>query len=273
MANSLNVSIVTFNSDIGVLKQTVESLKVSCQKAQSIELLEQVHLHIIDNSENNIFFDHLKNTIKSLWAEVSEISICALDTNVGYGRAHNRIIRKFPGNFHLVLNPDVIMDEDSISQSILYLKKNPDVGLIAPFVENEKGQINYLCKRYPSILVLFLRGFFSSVKIPFFRKKIDHYEMRDKCRENKDVLISSGCFMFFRTHQLQRLGGFSDKFFVYFEDFDLTYRFSAMSKIAYVPGVKIVHHGGNAAGKGLRHIFLFSISAIKFFNRFGWKIY
>jgi len=273
MAAILNISIVTYNSNIDVLRQTIESLNVSCQQAEKNGLVGRYCLHILDNSENTIFFNTLKEFIAGLKNNYTNINLTASQSNLGYGRAHNQVIHNMPGDYHLVLNPDVIMDENTISQSIIYLHRNSDVGLIAPFVENEKGEINYLCKRYPSILVLLLRGFFSSIKIPFFRKKIDHYEKRDKCNENKDVLISSGCFMFFRTEQLQRLGGFSDKFFVYFEDFDLTYRFSAMSKIAYVPSVKIIHHGGNAAGKGLKHIFLFSISAIKFFNRFGWRLY
>ncbi len=100
-----------------------------------------------------------------------------------------------------------------------------------------------------------------------------HYEMRniDQQKDYKDVDIASGCFMFFRTKLIKNKFKFSEKFFLYFEDFDLTWQFSMVSKIAYVPSVKIIHYGGNAARKGFKHIYYFSRSSITFFNRFGWK--
>ncbi len=43
------------------------------------------------------------------------------------------------------------------------------------------------------------------------------------------------------------------------------------TRIAYVPAVKVVHHGGHAARKGLRHIGLFVRGAATFFRLHGWK--
>jgi len=67
------------------------------------------------------------------------------------------------------------------------------------------------------------------------------------------------------------IGGFADAFFLYFEDFDLSLRAAAAGRLAYVPSVRIVHHGGHAARKGLRHVFLFVGSAMTFFGRHGWR--
>jgi GT2 family glycosyltransferase len=80
--------------------------------------------------------------------------------------------------------------------------------------------------------------------------------------------------MFLRREAFDEIGGFSARFFLYFEDFDLSIRIrEAGWDIAYVPTAVITHHGGSASRKGLRHIFMFTSSAISFFNRHGWKMF
>jgi hypothetical protein len=77
--------------------------------------------------------------------------------------------------------------------------------------------------------------------------------------------------MFCRRAPIAEIGGFSESFFLYFEDFDLSLRAAACGELAWVPAVRITHHGGKAARKGWRHVGLFARSAITFFNRHGWK--
>ena len=84
--------------------------------------------------------------------------------------------------------------------------------------------------------------------------------------------IVSGCFMLFRSDVLQQLAGFDPQFFLYFEDTDLSFRASSITHVAYVPSVKIIHHGGNVSKKGIKHILFFCHSMVKFFNKYGWKI-
>ena len=88
----------------------------------------------------------------------------------------------------------------------------------------------------------------------------------------RDVPIASGCFMFARRDVLAEIGGFSPEYFLYFEDYDLSLRLRRRSEIAYVSRVRIVHHGGEAARKGYRHVRLFFASALRFFRTHGWKI-
>jgi len=86
-----------------------------------------------------------------------------------------------------------------------------------------------------------------------------------------DPPIVSGCFMMFRTSVLKQLAGFDPRYFLYFEDYDLSLRTHAVARVAYVPNVRVLHHGGGASRKGSSHIRMFISSAFKFFNRFGWK--
>jgi GT2 family glycosyltransferase len=69
---------------------------------------------------------------------------------------------------------------------------------------------------------------------------------------------------------LDAVEGFDPRYFLYFEDFDLSLRLSKVAPIAYVPAVRIVHHGGHAAAKGFAHIRWFATSARRFFSMHGW---
>lgn len=86
-----------------------------------------------------------------------------------------------------------------------------------------------------------------------------------------DPPIVSGCFMLFRTEPLKALKGFDPRYFLYFEDYDLSLRTAKLARIAYVPAVRVIHHGGGASRKGMAHVRMFVASAFKFYNRFGWK--
>ena len=157
--------------------------------------------------------------------------------------------------------------------AITFMNEHPDCGLVTPTVLSGAGERQFLCKRYPSILVLGLRGFAPDWLKAHFTAPLAHYEMRDRIADELvwDPPIVSGCFMFFRTAVLRELGGFDPRYFLYFEDFDISLRAAKLARIAYLPTVRITHHGGHAARKGFLHLKFFGASAFKFFNRHGWR--
>lgn len=109
-----------------------------------------------------------------------------------------------------------------------------------------------------------------------FCNRLAHYEMRDVINDHDivwDPPIVSGCFMLFRTEVLKKLGGFDPRYFLYFEDYDLSLRTHDVARVAYVPSVRVIHHGGGASRKGFAHIRMFAASAFKFYNRFGWRLW
>ena len=105
-----------------------------------------------------------------------------------------------------------------------------------------------------------------------FQDSLRSYEYRDQesCDE-WDVECASGCFMFARTTALKSINGFDERYFLYFEDFDLTMRLKLLGRIKQVSRVQIIHNGGAAAKKGWRHLLYFAASCIRFFNSHGWK--
>ena len=100
------------------------------------------------------------------------------------------------------------------------------------------------------------------------------YEYRDLPTNDiiESVELISGCCILARAKALQQCGGFDEKFFLYFEDFDLSLRMSEFGRLDYYPNMKIIHYAGNAASKGIQHIFYFLKSAARFYKKHGLRL-
>jgi hypothetical protein len=179
-------------------------------------------------------------------------------------------------DYHLVLNPDAEPAPDALTNAIRWLDAHPEVGALAPTVKDDAGNPLYLCKRYPAIFDLMLRGFAPRFVQRLFERRLARYEMRDIVdadppRDAIGVPVMSGAFLIIRRDMIDRTGGFDPRFFLYFEDFDWSMRLGLVTRNAFVPSVCIVHHGGAAASKGLRHIGWFLASGVRFYSKHGWK--
>jgi len=234
--------------------------------------LTEARLIVVDNGPDLNERESIRQIIESAKLPMT-VQILSGHGNVGYGAGHNLALWQSQADWHLILNPDVLMEEDTLSAGLEFLTTHPEAGLIAPAVWNQAGQRQYLCKRYPTVLDLALRGF-APVKLRrHFKTRLDRYELHDldPAVVQWDPPIASGCFMLCQRAVLQQIGGFQPDYFLYFEDFDLSLRLAKVTRLVYVPTVRIVHLGGHAARKGLRHIAWFIRAAALFFHRHGWR--
>ncbi len=271
---SLSVGVVVYHSDPRLLSETLASLGAAVARAREGGELGEVAVTVVDNGSLDPKAVDLVVASALPPDQEIEVAIRRGHGNVGYGRGHNIAIAPSTKTFHLILNPDAVLEPAALAESIHFLQANPEVGLLAPDVRGSAGERQYLCRRYPSVLVFLLRGFAPPWIKGRFTGLLDRYELRDRMDAEvvRDVPIASGCFMFVRRDVLAAVGGFSPDYFLYFEDYDLSMRIRRTSQIAYVSRVRIVHHGGEAAKKGKTHVRLFLGSALRFFRTHGWKI-
>lgn len=266
----LSVSIVVYRPALAELTGTLASLGSSCEALRTRCPVLPVTLYIVDNGD----LPELRVELDALRANCIETTILTGHGNVGYGRGHNLAIERAASRYHLVLNPDIDLDREALLRAADFFEAHPEVGLLTPWIGDEHGHQQFLCRRYPTLLDLFARGFLPGSIRRFFTRRLDRYEMRDLIND-RDVVwdppIVSGCFMLFRTSVLKKLAGFDARYFLYFEDYDLSLRTHDVARVAYAPTVRVLHHGGGAARKGSAHIKMFMASAYKFFSRFGWK--
>ncbi|KVE42481.1 glycosyl transferase [Burkholderia sp. BDU5] len=269
--DGLSVSVVTYFPNEALLARTFVSLGVASNRLREVRPELAVSLSVVDNGG---WSSSLSADLAALGNGGIECNLISGHGNVGYARGHNLAIERGRSRYHLVLNPDIDLEPGALARALDFLDGHPDVGLLSPRIGDDEGKLQYLCRRYPALLDLFVRGFLPNALRKLFARRLAHYEMRDRINETDivwDPPIVSGCFMLFRTEPLKRLKGFDPRYFLYFEDYDLSLRTRELTRVAYVPTVRVLHHGGGAARKGFVHIRMFVASAFKFYNRFGWK--
>ncbi|WP_202945298.1 glycosyltransferase family 2 protein [Hahella chejuensis] len=267
-SSNLTVSCVVFDSDYDLLGRCLTSLSDS-----SLQLGIQVRVIVVNNSESCDL--KLKSFLAKLESKFSfSLELISRHGNVGYAKGNNLAFDRINSTYHLILNPDVILAPDTLTRGLALLDADSSLSLVSPAsFDYLCGPIQYLCKRYPSFLVLFLRFIKSPWLNARFSRALSEYEYRQETDSGVSFSpeIVSGCFMLCRTSALKKVGGFDERFFLYFEDFDLSLRMGKVGKVVYLPEMKIQHYGGGAGRKGWKHVRMFIVSAAKFFHKHGLK--
>ncbi len=251
-----SASIVVYNNSPQLLRAAVESFFHCSLKT---------HLCVVDNSPQ----PHLKSTLDGL-----PLDYHFYGSNVGYGKAHNWSIEHGKeSRFHLIMNPDIVITPGTMERLIEFMDKNPGVGIASPRVINENGTGQFLNKRYPNVLDLFARRFLPYTFSHLLKRRMDRYEMRDVGYEAIcDVEVASGAFMLCRTEVLKALAGFDPRYFLYFEDFDLSRKFQQRGyRTVYYPDATVIHFWERAAHKNIRMTLIFIANMYRYFNKWGWK--
>ncbi|MDO9318161.1 MAG: glycosyltransferase [Gammaproteobacteria bacterium] len=271
---TLSVSVVIYKTDSAILLSGLRSLLGAIAVAVAAGELQSARVDIINNADADPVLSAMVGQLAAEAAAQSvEVRLLEGHGNVGYGRGHNLSISAANTDYHLILNPDVTLAQDALGLGLHYMMQNPAVAALSPAVRDGEGHKQYVCKRFPSVLDFLLRGFAPAVVKRAFNKRLANYEMRELSEQEPStgIPIISGCFMLFRTSVLRSVGGFDARYFLYFEDFDLSLRVHGKGALAYLPAMHITHLGGDSASKGLRHIGMFVRSGILFYNTHGWR--
>ncbi len=266
----LAISVVLFHSDLDQFDRLLASLS----DALLATPLSVVPVICVDNSMNPDYALRGR-AICDRRQGVGGLAIDWVSTavNGGYGAGHNIALSRVNSRYHLLLNPDVELDKSAISEALRLLDSDPGVALLAPVGFSSHGEPEYLAKAYPSVWVLALRAFAPRWFKRLNMKRLDRYEMRQRADADnlRAIVLASGCCMWVRRGALDQVGGFDESYFLYFEDYDLSMKLAQQGNLLESQAVRIVHHGGDAARKGWRHIGWFIAGAVRFFRRWGWR--
>jgi len=268
----ISISIVIHKPDISVLEKVFIQLKKAIDHVNN-KYPSIFDIYIIDNSVDNPNENKSHSLLNVIFSN-SENIICHFikpKKNIGYGAGNNLAIQQVISDYHLVLNPDVFVEEDTLLQAIKYMDKHSEIGLLTPAVFGENGKRHYLCKNNPTLFDLYLRSFAPNFIKKKFRLRMMNFEMRykDYGHEILDIPAPTGCFMFFRTSVLKKLEGFDEKFFMYFEDSDIGRRILKISHSAYVPKVKIIHKWARGSHNNLKLKLVTICSALIYWRKWG----
>lgn len=232
----LSIIIVSFNTE-EVLQSCLDAIKNSTGFGPSWEIV------VIDNASTD-------NTIKMLRDNFPGIQLISLKENVGFAAANNRGVSQTSSDYTLFLNPDAVVEKDSIKTILEYMEFHQDVGIATSKLVLPDGSLDDACHRgFPTPWNSFcyfsgLSKIFPNLKL--FTGYTLGYLPKDTAHEVDSV---SGAFMMVRRKAGEQIGWWDEDYFWYGDDLDFCYRAKHKSwKIMYIPQVEIFHYKGVSSG-------------------------
>lgn len=229
----LSIIIVNYN-----VKEFLQNLIHSLQKAVSQINYE---IFVVDNASDD-------GSVEFIREKFPQIKLIANQVNLGFSKANNLALKLAKGKFILLINPDTIVSEDTISKLIEFFNSHHDAGMAGCKILNPDGTLQLACRRsFPGPWTSFckvtgLSSLFPKSKL-FAKYNLTYLD------ENStyEVDAISGSFMMMRHEVYEKTGGFDEQFFMYGEDLDLCYRIQKNGyKVYYYPGTQIIHYKGES---------------------------
>lgn len=197
-----------------------------------------------------------------------KIEIIRVAENAGFGAGHNQVFSRYKGTsgYFLICNPDIDFKNGEVNKLYQFCVQD-DIDLAVPKIVYPDGRLQYGCKTLPSPYELFMRRFISR----FTKSLNQNYELHAADYSKPFFAPSlSGCFMLVSNRAISDVGYFDTRFFLYLEDVDLSRRISQRHKVSYCPDSVVVHESQRRSYIDKRFLFYHIISAIKYFNKWGW---
>ncbi|HHX07906.1 MAG TPA: glycosyltransferase family 2 protein [Chloroflexi bacterium] len=190
-------------------------------------------------------------TVEMLQVEFPDVQLILNQSNLGFTKPSNQMLRLAQGEFLLLLNPDTLLIENCFDPQLEYLRAHPEVGISIPKVLNADGSFQKQSRRGEARPLEVIGYFFKLGKLFPKSKKLNGYLQswlpEDEIAEVKAV---SGSCMFIRRQTWQEVGDFDERFFAYQEDSDYCLRARQLGwKIMYVPLSRILHYAGKGGSK------------------------
>ena len=202
----------------------------------------QTEIFVIDNASSD-------QSVEFLTPRFPSVTFIQNDKNVGFGKANNQAISQARGRYTLLLNPDTLLQEDTLRTLTDFMDRHPEAGACGCKILNPDGSFAAESRRsVPNVSSAFYKAAGLTALFPKHRRFGRYYLGWLDEDEQAEIPVLSGSFMFFRTKVLQEAGGFDERFFMYGEDIDLCYRVQqAGHKLVYVPDTSIIHYKGESS--------------------------
>jgi GT2 family glycosyltransferase len=199
---------------------------------------------VIDNASEDDSADFIRNLYP-------EVVVIENKVNSGFSKANNQGFQIAKGKFILILNPDTIVEPDTLQICFDFLERHNEYGATGVVMKDGKGKFLPESKRsLPSLRAGFYK--FSGLGKFFPQSAVfnDYYMGNLPWNKDHDIEVLTGAFIFIRKELIAELGGFDEAYFMYGEDIDLSKRIlDSGYKIRYISTTGITHFKGESTRK------------------------
>ncbi|MCK4544071.1 glycosyltransferase family 2 protein [candidate division WOR-3 bacterium] len=220
---------------------------------------------IVNNSASGTEHNKL-----NIFQKTNNIIVIHLKKNYGFAKACNIGANTAKGKFLFFVNPDTIFYKGKITDLIKFYKSNNDCGIVAPVLLNSDYSIQYSARRFPS-LINQIGGRNSLFNTLFPRNKLSSDYMYKNINYNRVQIIDwvRAAAILINKDLFLSVGGFSEYYFMFVEDIDLSKKLSTLGYKTYiVPDMKIIHLLGTIVDKDpIKKIWMHNKSLYIYFSK------
>lgn len=235
----MKISIIIVNYNV---RYFLEQALLSVQQATKNLVAE---IFVVDNNS-------VDDSVDMVQERFPTVQLIANTHNPGFSAANNQAIQLAAGQYILLLNPDTVLEEDTLEKTIAFMDKHPNAGGLGVKMIDGAGNFLPESKRgLPTPFVAFSKAFGLSKLFPksatFNRYHLGYLD-KDQTHE---IEILAGAFMLMRKKVLDEVGLLDETFFMYGEDIDLSYRIlKGGYQNYYFADTTIIHYKGESTKKG-----------------------
>ena len=250
----LTVVIVNYN-----VRYYVEQCLRSLQRALANV---DAQVYVVDNHSKD-------DSVALLQPLFPDVHFVASNHNLGFARANNIAIRQTESDYVLLLNPDTIVAEDTITRCVEFMDAHPDAGVVGVKMLTTTGKPAMESRRaVPSPMVSFYKMTGLCARFPKSRRFGRYYLGYLPWDQPAEIEVASGAFSLLRREAIDKVGLLDEDFFMYGEDIDLSYRLLKGGYRNWYLPQRILHYKGESTKKSsFRYVHVFYEAMLIFFRK------
>ena len=229
-------------------------------------------LYLVDNASPDGSGEKLRAAVASgaLAAGAGQQVVLHCRTeNGGFGTGHNMILPELDSDFHFILNPDIQLTADTLSDLADWMAQHPDAVMARPSLVFPDGSPQQLPLRRCALRPMIYRQL---PCLKFWAKYNDAYLMKDAdLSKPTSIEFCTGSFSGVRTSAFRTVGGFDESYFMYVEDADLTQKMLTQGKAYLVPQYTAIHAWHRAAHRSLKPALWQAGNLMRYFKKWGFR--
>ena len=216
---------------------------------------DSLEVILVDNASTDGSLDLVRSAFPS-------VKILERTDNIGFAAANNLAARRARGDFLLLLNADAWLEDGALSRLRKRLDADPRIALVAPTLRYPDGRLQFVWSPARGVLGEAIQV----VRNRFEKRRWAHGSLaRALARVAGRPWFTAACVLV-RASAFAEVGGFDERFFMYFEDVDLCVRLeSAGWRLAQEPTALVRHRGGFANSRKVDDVY--RPSQIRFYEK------
>ena len=257
----MKVSVVIVNYNV---KHFLDQCLVSVYDSERGGVIDDIEVFVVDNNSDD-------GSVEMLREKFPSVRLITNKDNVGFAKANNQAIRECSGDYVLLLNPDTLLQTDTLLRCVEHFEANERCGGLTVKMVNGEGEYLKESKRgFPTPATSFYKISGLIRLFPRHRRVAAYYMGHLSDDEEAPVDILPGAFLMIRRAALDKVGLLDESYFMYGEDIDYSWRIKlAGFENHYMPTTRILHYKGESTHRGsMNYVYTFYNAMVIFARRY-----